>query len=206
MTDKNNHPSSGQDINIIEKEDKFDGPSSLPNQSIIDSLANHSDNLNICEICYVDSNTIYLDCCHKSKKICYQCLGCLKVPICPWCRQILPINLQTEKMQISQSCPESYDDYLASEIQYLFINPYDPEYQDSRILRRSLRNIRHNYHQRSNRNLRLQNNHRQQTNHSLRQINRRQTIQQSRQQLNQISNDYNNDLIELEDTIFRIDL
>ena len=208
MSDKDNHPNSGfiQDINSLEKGNKFDGPSSLPNQSIIDSLANNNYNLNICEICYVDNNTIYLDCCHRSKKICYQCLDCLKVPICPWCRQTLPVNLQTKTMQISQSCPESYDDYLASEIRYLLINPYDPDYQDSRILRRALRNIRHNYHHRSNRNLRLQNNYRQQTNQSYRQINRRQNRQQTRQQLNQISNDYNNELINLEDTIFRIDL
>ena len=204
MSDKNNDSDSGsiQDINTLEKGAKFDGPSSLPNQSIIDSLANHSDNLNICEICYVDSNTIYLDCCHKSKKICFTCLNCLKVPICPWCRQTLPVNLQTEKMQISQSCPESYDDYLESEIQYLLINPNDPEYQDSRVLRRALRNIRHNYYRHSSRNIRSLNYFRQ----ANRQSNRQRHRQQTQHQLNQITQEYNDELIDLEDTIFRIEL
>lgn len=202
MSDKNNHLDSGfiEGVNTIEKVSKFDGPSSLPNQSTIDILANHNDNLNICEICYVDNNTIYLDCCHRSKKICYKCLDCLKVPICPWCCQTLPINLQTEKMKVSQSWPESFDDYLESEIQYLLINPYDPEYQDSRVLRRALRNIRHNYHRHIPRESRIPNNSR------FNLSSRQQIRQRNHQQLNQITREYNNDIIDLDDTIFRMEI
>ena len=44
-----------------------------------------------CDICYDDCyNVIALECCNKSKKVCKDCLGCLRSLTCPYCRQPLP--------------------------------------------------------------------------------------------------------------------
>ena len=105
----------------------------------------------ICNICYEENKLLSLDCCQNTKKICFQCLGCLKSPLCPWCRQELPDNIFPKSKKPS-SCPDSYSEWLNEETSYLLINPYDPELRDSRILRRTMRNIRRNYHRQTNSN------------------------------------------------------
>lgn len=185
---------------------------SLPNiTNNLDDLNNFDDKNNnnncLCEICYESKQSIQLKCCNNTKKICDYCLECLTTPICPWCRKKLPDNLIKENME-SKSLPDDYDSYFNHERQYLLINPDDPEYADSRVLRLALRNIRRNYYRtRINRNNNRSN--------SSRNINR-QRRQNIRNSLNRITREYNEGRIvldndnnlgdDIDDTIFRMDL
>lgn len=114
------------------------------NVNILMDTKTISENNTSCNICYELSETIVLQCCNSTKHICNNCLECLTKPICPWCRQDLPEKLIKEKM-ISSSCIDDYNNYLEIETDYLLINPYDPEFYDSRILRRTMRNIRNRF-------------------------------------------------------------
>ena len=122
-----------------------------PKNSPISDNCLFKDNDLICNICYEENKLLSLDCCQNTKKICYQCLGCLKSPLCPWCRRELPDSIFPEQRKPS-SCPTSYSDWFSQETRYLLINPYDPELRDSRILRRTMRNIRRNYNREQNSN------------------------------------------------------
>ncbi len=112
-----------------------------------------------CNICYLDaesnSEIITLKCCNNSKKICIKCIYCLSTPICPYCRkkldeECLPYLNNDNKTCHSEPIPNvplySWNDFLAEEY---IINPY--LYEDSRRLRRQIRQLRYEYHQRISR-------------------------------------------------------
>ena len=99
-----------------------------------------------CDICYDECrDVVALDCCNKSKKVCKECLGCLRSLTCPYCRQPLPGNV-TCNMNVSRSYPESdnvsFYNYIQNE---MLVDPFAPEYRDSRILRRQVRRIRRRF-------------------------------------------------------------
>lgn len=147
-----------------------------------------------CNICYLDaedaSQIITLKCCNNSKKICIKCIYCLTTPICPYCRKELdetciPYLNHDNKTCHSEPIPNtsplySWDDFLAEEY---IINPY--LYEDSRRLRRQIRQLRYEYQQRISRTNSNRN--------SLRE--RRDFHRRRRRDLNQftrnIQNDYN---------------
>ncbi len=181
--------------------------SSLPNTTIYNTIDDINNNDNLCEICYESNKTFQLNCCNNTKKICDFCLECLTTPICPWCRKKLPDNLIKDNM-VSQSLPDDYISYFNNERQYLLIDPDDPEYADSRILRIALRNIRRNYYR-----SRSSNSTNSRSNQS--RILNRQRRHNIRNSLNRITRDYNEGRIELnqnlsndnfDDPIFPIDL
>ena len=102
--------------------------------------------LEACDICYDDCrNVVALDCCNKSKKVCKDCLSCLRSLTCPYCRQPLPDNV-TCNMNVSRSHPEqesmNFYNFVQSE---MLVDPFAPEYRDSRILRRQVRRIRRRF-------------------------------------------------------------
>ena len=102
---------------------------------------------NICDICYIEKEDLNnLKCCKNTKKICNECIECLKSPICPYCRQSLPSELKSTF--VTSSCPADFgmSNWLYNDSRYILIDPYDPEYEDSRILRRQIRRMRRNYH------------------------------------------------------------
>lgn len=106
-----------------------------------------------CNICYETpydiSDSIQLVCCNGSKKICISCIDCLTTPICPYCRKKLPddcIPYINETCNISRSEPTptfTWEHFLEEEN---IINPY--LYDNSRRLRRQIRRLRHEYHER----------------------------------------------------------
>ncbi len=146
---------------------------------------NNPNNSNICEICYDCNESIELNCCNNTKRICNYCLNHLKSAICPWCRKELPAHLINQnKNCISRSLPDNFESYFNQERQYLLIDPDDPQYSDSRILRIALRNIRRNFNRRHNRNIESLNNRNTLTN--------RQRRHQVRNNLNNITRQYNN--------------
>ncbi len=127
------------------------------------SLEQGSGAKNECNICYDngidESNIIKLSCCKNSKQICVKCINCLTTPLCPYCRKKLDKKclayLQIDK-NISRSepihssyniemyqNPYSFEDFLSEEH---IINPY--LYENSRRLRRQIRQLRHEYNER----------------------------------------------------------
>ena len=148
-----------------------------------------------CDICYDDCrNVITLDCCNKSKKVCKTCLGCLRSPLCPYCRKTLPEDVLCN-MNVSRSLPNEesntleFNSLLQSE---LLVDPFDPEFQDSRILRRQIRRIRRRFLSEHTRNRPTARDRR---------TERRRTRHHMRQSLNEITQIYNR-----EQTIFDIEL
>jgi len=121
------------------------------------NISNKSECDNCCDICY--DNTcetemlIVLKCCNNSKKICIQCVNCLKTPICPYCRNPLDsscVPFMNEQALLSISEPImtsnasflSWDNFLSQE------NIIDPSmYDDSRRMRRMMRRLRYQYRQ-----------------------------------------------------------
>ena len=106
---------------------------------------------NICDICYIEKGDLNtLECCKNTKKICNECIECLKTPICPYCRQSLPLELK--KSFGPSSCPADFgmSNWMNNESRYMLIDPYDPEYEDSRVLRRQIRRMRRNYYRTRN--------------------------------------------------------
>ena len=136
----------------------------------------HNSNLmnDNCDICYEDNDTLLLECCNNSKKICYSCISCLTKYICPYCRQELPedvckiiyknINKEIRSFSeppryshligdmntnmYSRSYNENIDNswFLFIESENL-IDPYSDYFsnRDSRILRRQMRKLRKRY-------------------------------------------------------------
>tara|TARA_Y100000991_G_scaffold212478_1_gene196668 strand:- start:510 stop:1181 length:672 start_codon:yes stop_codon:yes gene_type:complete len=134
--------------NIHEDNDKLscisyhEGGINIPDNDIEIEL-----NDNVCNICYMEKEYINnLECCKNTKKICNECLDCLKSPICPYCRQNLPSSLN--RVVHPSSCPSdfSFNRWMTNESRYMVIDPYSPEYQDSRVLRRDMRRLRRNYY------------------------------------------------------------
>ena len=127
------------------------------------SLEQGSNAKNECNICYDigidESNIIKLSCCKNSKQICVKCINCLTTPLCPYCRKKLdkkclaylqidknisrsePIN-SSYNIEMYQN-PYSFEEFLSEE---QIINPY--LYENSRRLRRQIRQLRHEYNQR----------------------------------------------------------
>lgn len=109
-----------------------------------------------CNICYEihhnKNETITLECCKGSKKMCIYCIHCLTTPICPYCRCKLPskcLLYMKETNHISVSEPNTHftwENFLREEN---IIDPYT--YHDSRRLRRQIRRLRHEYQQRRTR-------------------------------------------------------
>ena len=103
-----------------------------------------------------ESNIIKLSCCKNSKQICVKCINCLTTPLCPYCRKKLdkkclaylqidknisrsePIN-SSYNIEMYQN-PYSFEEFLSEE---QIINPY--LYENSRRLRRQIRQLRHEY-------------------------------------------------------------
>ena len=92
-----------------------EGGLNVPNNDIEIEL-----NDNICNICYMEKEDINnLECCKNTKKICNECLDCLKSPICPYCRQNLPSSLN--KVVHPSSCPAdfSFNTWMSNESRYM---------------------------------------------------------------------------------------
>ena len=148
-----------------------------------------------CDICYDDChNVITLDCCNKSKKICKDCLSCLRKPTCPYCRKTLPEDVLSN-MIVVRSLPNEdtnqpgFYSLLQSE---LLVDPFDPEFQDSRILRRQVRRIRRRFISEHSRN---------RPSARDRRTERKRERRFLRQQLNDLTHAYNHN-----QTIFDIEL
>ena len=142
--------------------------------------------LEACDICYDDCrNVITLDCCNKSKKVCTNCLGCLQSLTCPYCRNPLPDNV-TCNMNVSRSQPNTENNNFYSFVQdEMLIDPFAPEYRDSRILRRQVRRMRRRFlseHTRNRPSARERRTQRRRERHAL------------RESLSEIVNLYNNDM------------
>ena len=113
-----------------------------------------------CTICYEETHSYHaLNCCDVDKKICSNCMNCLRSPLCPYCRNVLDEGLLINNIHVQhvQSAPEtvSWASFMENE---LLINPYDPEFADSRILRRQIRRMRRRFISEQNRNNRNGNN------------------------------------------------
>ena len=139
-----------------------------------------------CDICYDDCrDVITLDCCNKSKKVCKECLGCLQSLTCPYCRQPLPDNV-TCNMNVVRSQPNqesmNFHNFVQSE---MLVDPFAPEYRDSRILRRQVRRIRRRF---------LSENARNRPSARERRSQRRRERHIMRESLSEIVNLYNNDM------------
>ena len=107
---------------------------------------------NSCVICYEDNNpTNALTCCDYTKKMCNDCLNCLRNPLCPYCREPLSEEMLSNNIHV-QSAPTNTSEWTTVLHDELLINPYDPEFQDSRILRRQIRRIRRRFLSEQNRN------------------------------------------------------
>lgn len=172
----------------------------------ISGLEIQSNHVNECNICYetpcVETDLIQLICCNNSKNICINCIECLTTPICPYCRKEIDkkcLKYLNKQHYVAQSEPinitinqyfYSWEDFLREEH---IINPY--HYDDSRRLRRHIRNLRYEYRQRVN----------ERTNQETRQQQRRHIYHtNNRRRLNEYSNQmrdlYNNNQLSLQDS------
>ena len=117
-------------------------------------LENDNDEDYECNICYDtpcnNNESLLLECCNRSKRICISCINCLTTPICPYCRSKLPNNCllymnETNNISISEPSQSTFtwENFLEEEN---IINPY--LYDDSRRLRRQIRRLRYEYQQR----------------------------------------------------------
>ena len=109
---------------------------------------------NSCVICYENNNpSNALSCCDNTKKMCDDCLNCLRSPLCPYCREPLSKEMLSSNIHV-QSAPTTTttNDWTTMLHDELLINPYDPEFQDSRILRRQIRRMRRRFLSEQNRN------------------------------------------------------
>jgi hypothetical protein len=105
-----------------------------------------------CVVCYEDNNPCHaLICCDSNKKICSDCINCLRTPQCPYCRQELSDTILSNNTYI-HSAPPPTTNWTTMLEEELLINPFDPEFQDSRILRRQIRRMRRRYISEQNRN------------------------------------------------------
>tara|TARA_B000000609_G_C24172598_1_gene351425 strand:+ start:1703 stop:2179 length:477 start_codon:yes stop_codon:yes gene_type:complete len=133
-----------------------------------------------CTICFEETNSFHaLNCCDAEKKICLNCINCLRSPQCPYCREQLCEELFINNSYV-RSAPQQSDWSLFVEEEFL-INPYDPEFIDSRILRRQMRRVRRRFLSEQNRIIRNRNTNQNSNRASAR--TRRQQRKQARQQL-----------------------
>ena len=119
----------------------------------MESLRNYGEGFYECNICYETprdkTESIILQCCNRSKRICISCIHCLTTPICPYCRSKLPedcLLYMSETNNISTSEPMlttfTWEHFLEEEN---IINPF--LYDDSRRLRRQIRRLRYEFQQ-----------------------------------------------------------
>lgn len=105
-----------------------------------------------CTICYEENNpSNALVCCDSEKKICDDCLNCLRTPFCPYCRSDLTPGMLS-KNNFIHSDPTPTTNWASMLYDELLIDPYDPEFRDSRILRRQIRRLRRRFISEQNRN------------------------------------------------------
>lgn len=121
-----------------------------------ENISNLLEDDKYCDICYDnkcdDIPLIVLKCCNNTKKICVNCVNCLKTPICPYCRKPLDskcVPFMNETALLSSSEPTTsnasfltWENFLSQE------NIIDPSlYNDSRRMRRMMRRLRYQYRQ-----------------------------------------------------------
>ena len=104
-----------------------------------------------CAICYehaLSDDFFILSCC-KEKKICQKCLDCLKVPMCPYCRSVIPEIKNNPKYRLSQSFVPVPHHLLLEQTFFLAHHNLPPDHHTldprlitSRILRKRIRRIR----------------------------------------------------------------
>ncbi len=106
-----------------------------------------------CAICYEENNpSNALTCCDVNKKLCDDCLNCLRTPQCPYCRNSLPSEVLVNNSYV-QSAPTLSSEWTTMLQEELLIDPFNPEYRDSRILRRQIRRMRRRFISEQNRNI-----------------------------------------------------
>lgn len=100
-----------------------------------------------CHICYENGSSVHFLSCCKGKRICSSCLKCLRVPLCPYCRSIIPeirndprYHLSCSFIPVSQHLFTEQAGFLMSH--GILDETLDPRLLDSRILRRRLRRLR----------------------------------------------------------------
>ena len=172
----------------------------------MEPLSNYGDGYYECNICYETpcerSESILLECCNRSKRICISCINCLTTPICPYCRSKLPSNCllyMNETNNISTSEPTqttfTWEQFLEEEN---IINPY--LYDDSRRLRRQIRRLRYEYQQRISEYNRTFGVHAARQDRRQRRMNERQSTQQySRRAMNDYNTNRYNELFVMDD-------
>lgn len=100
-----------------------------------------------CHICYEKVASVHFLSCCKEKQICQSCLNCLRVPLCPYCRSVIPeirkdprYNLSCSYVPVSQYLIDQQANLLAHH--GMADATIDPRLIGSRILRRRLRRLR----------------------------------------------------------------
>ena len=116
----------------------------------------------ICVFSYDESEFHFLKCCNQN--ICLKCLDCLTVPLCPYCRTTIDELKNNKIYKQGYSYDDSLNDYTITQIIqqndnsltrrqqayshpqpntfFQYIDPYDPNLIDSRLLRRKIRKYR----------------------------------------------------------------
>lgn len=102
-----------------------------------------------CTICYEKFHTsdFFLLACCTGKRICVACLRCLVVPLCPYCRHVIPEIKDDPKYRMARSFVHVDRSMLLMQSHFLAHHGLeaellDPRTLDSRILRRRMRRLR----------------------------------------------------------------
>lgn len=167
---------------------------------------NNCDKLYECNICYEklnDNQVINLKCCNSTKNICIECLNYLTTPLCPYCRKkmdnsVIPYLNNITNINNSISFSENQYSYFDNNTNYeniTYVNPFS--YDNTRDLIRQIRN-RRLYYKRLDKIETKKNNFPIKSNKKY-----------FKKQLNNIANDYNNniqDKNDIEEDIFYFEL
>ena len=97
-----------------------------------------------CTICYEGCHQdefFLLNYCH-GKKICHPCLECLSVPLCPYCRRIIPEIKDHSRYRMAVSMPDTSSSFLLAHYQHRHDDNINHDLFTSRILRRRLKRFR----------------------------------------------------------------
>ena len=96
-----------------------------------------------CTICYErchQDDFFILNCCHE-KKMCHGCLESLRMPLCPFCRRVIPEIKEDPKYRMATSLPET-SSFLFMHYSHHHHNHNDNQLFQSRILRRRMKRLR----------------------------------------------------------------
>lgn len=98
-----------------------------------------------CSICCFSWDTnemLSLDCCKN--EVCNSCIDSLVVPICPYCRSVIPELRENKIYKQGYSYNDSLNDYTISQLlqHEETVRSMDDTHIESRILRRKIRRIR----------------------------------------------------------------